>query len=93
MTSLQTGLPASLVRPESEVRVKNREASLHQPAGVVRPTTLEDVRQLVRWAISRNVGLTVIGGRHSGHCRQPGILALDTRSFMEVEIIRDREMG
>ncbi|KAL8388771.1 hypothetical protein RB599_010095 [Gaeumannomyces hyphopodioides] len=85
------GLPVGLL--VGETQVKNREASLRRPADVARPTTLEDIQQIVRWAISRVLGLTVIGGGHSSHCQQPGILALDMRSFDKTQIIRDHDMG
>ncbi|KAL8362969.1 hypothetical protein RB601_008979 [Gaeumannomyces tritici] len=87
---LTSGLPMEML--VGETRVKNRDASLRRPADVAKPATIEDVQQIVRWAISRMVGLTVIGGGHSGHCQQPGILALDMRAFGKIQITPGGDM-
>ena len=51
--------------------VKNREARLHRPASIMKPTEVRHVQQCVRWALKHGVSLTVIGGGHSGHCLWP----------------------
>ncbi|KAF4962449.1 hypothetical protein FSARC_9478 [Fusarium sarcochroum] len=58
-------------------KVKNREARLHHPAAVVKPTTTLHVQQCVRWALKDGVGLTIVGGGHSGHCRWPNVVSVD----------------
>ncbi|KND88035.1 Adenine phosphoribosyltransferase [Tolypocladium ophioglossoides CBS 100239] len=74
-------------------RVKNREARLHHPASIIRPTEIRHVQQCVRWALNHGVGLTVVGGGHSGHCLRPNVLSVDMGAFDQVHILRAREGG
>lgn len=67
--------------------VKNREALSHHPASVARPTEIQHIQQCVRWALTNHVGLTIIGGGHSGHCRQPNVVAVDMSAFDKVHIV------
>ncbi|KID83875.1 phosphoribosyl transferase domain protein [Metarhizium guizhouense ARSEF 977] len=71
--------------------VKNRQARLHHPASVVRPTEIRHVQQCVCWALDHDVGLTVIGGGHSGHCLWPNVVAVDMSVFDQVHIVTARE--
>ncbi|KAK4122347.1 hypothetical protein N657DRAFT_672912 [Parathielavia appendiculata] len=61
----------------TEKPVKNSEARLRCPAAIVRPTGGWQVQECVRWALRHGVGLTVIGGGHSGHCLWPHVVAID----------------
>lgn len=85
-----TALPelTSLVPSSEEDRVvKNREARLHQPAAVVRPTEIRHVQDCVRWALRHGVGLTVLGGGHSGHCLWSGVVSVDMDAFDRVHVL------
>ncbi|KAI1490075.1 hypothetical protein F5X96DRAFT_637871 [Biscogniauxia mediterranea] len=66
--------------------IKNREARLHRPASIVRPTEVRHVQECVRWALEHEVGLTVIGGGHSGHCLWPNVVSVDMSAFDQVHI-------
>ncbi|KAL2022859.1 hypothetical protein VTK56DRAFT_4390 [Thermocarpiscus australiensis] len=67
--------------------VKNREARLHRPAAIARPTEVGHVQACVRWALRRGVGLSVIGGGHSGHCVWPNVVGADMGAFDQVHIL------
>ncbi|KAJ0413040.1 hypothetical protein BJY00DRAFT_297516 [Aspergillus carlsbadensis] len=71
--------------------VKNRQARLHRPAAVVKPTEIKHIQQCVQWAIEQGVGLTVIGGGHGGHCLQPGAVAIDMSAFNEVRVCAEAD--
>ncbi|KAL5324830.1 hypothetical protein ACEPPN_005949 [Leptodophora sp. 'Broadleaf-Isolate-01'] len=71
--------------------IKNREARLHHPACVVRPTDILHVQACVHWALKNKVGLTVIGGGHSGHCVLPNVVSVDMSSFDKVAIFQGEE--
>ncbi|KAI0107932.1 hypothetical protein F4776DRAFT_415262 [Hypoxylon sp. NC0597] len=71
--------------------VKNREACLHRPASIIRPTEVQHVQRCVRWALEHRVGLTVVGGGHSGHCLWPGVVSVDMDAFDQVHIITPRK--
>ncbi|KAI0147666.1 hypothetical protein GGR57DRAFT_249713 [Xylariaceae sp. FL1272] len=70
-----------------DTAVKNREARLHRPALIMRPTEIRHIQQCVQWALGHGTGLTVIGGGHSGHCLWPNILSVDMGAFREVHIL------
>ena len=72
--------------------VKNREARLHRPAAI-RPTEVRHVQQCVRWALKHGVGLTVVGGGHSGHCLWPNVVSVDMGAFDQVHILTAGEHG
>ncbi|KAG4279183.1 hypothetical protein FPRO04_13657 [Fusarium proliferatum] len=75
-------------------RIKNQEARLHRPASIVRPTQIQHIQQCVKWALEQNVGLTVIGGSHSGQCLWPNVVAIDMSAFDQVHtVIAEREGG
>lgn len=85
-----TALPKlmDLVPSTKDKTVKNREAHLHQPAAIMRPTTIQHVQQCVKWAREHQVGLTVIGGGHSGHCIQPSVVSVDMSAFDKLHILK-----
>ncbi|KAI9708072.1 MAG: hypothetical protein M1820_004276 [Bogoriella megaspora] len=66
--------------------VKNHEARVHYPASIIRPTEVQHVQQCIRWALKSGVGLTVIGGGHSGHCLWPNVVSVDMSAFDQVHI-------
>ncbi|KAF4414899.1 Higher eukaryotic phosphomevalonate kinase [Fusarium acutatum] len=75
-------------------RIKNQEARLHRPASIVRPTQIQHIQQCVKWALEQNVGLTVIGGSHSGQCLWPNVVAIDMSAFDQVHTVKaEREGG
>ncbi|KAJ4337893.1 hypothetical protein N0V95_008207 [Ascochyta clinopodiicola] len=67
-------------------QIKNREARLHRPAAICRPTAINHIQQCVRWALEHRVGLTVIGGGHSGHCVWDNVVSIDMSAFSQVYI-------
>ncbi|KAF2807530.1 phosphoribosyl transferase domain protein [Mytilinidion resinicola] len=73
--------------------VKNREARLYRPASMIRPTEVRHVQQCVRWALKHGVGLTVIGGGHSGHCLRPNVVSVDMGAFDKVHILTAGDDG
>ncbi|EXJ60439.1 hypothetical protein A1O7_04591 [Cladophialophora yegresii CBS 114405] len=80
-------LMAQVPLVEGDKTVKNREARLHRPASVVRPTEIQHVQHCVRWALKHGVSLTVIGGGHSGHCLWPNVVSVDMGAFDKVHIL------
>ncbi|KAF3055773.1 Adenine phosphoribosyltransferase [Daldinia childiae] len=66
--------------------VKNREANFHHQASIIRPTEIQQVQHCVRWALKHGVGLTVLGGGHSGHCLQFSVVSVDMGAFDKVHI-------
>ncbi|KAF5024472.1 hypothetical protein F66182_3412 [Fusarium sp. NRRL 66182] len=68
-------------------KVKNREALLHFPAVVARPTVIQHVQQCVHWALEHGFGLTIVGGGHSGHCRWPSVVSVDMSAFNNVNLV------
>ncbi|KAF7510705.1 hypothetical protein GJ744_006071 [Endocarpon pusillum] len=78
---------------KGEKTVKNREARLQRPASIIRPTEVRHVQQCVQWALKHGVGLTVIGGGHSGHCLWPNVVSVDMGAFDQVHIITAGEDG
>ncbi|KAH8742841.1 hypothetical protein F5883DRAFT_667193 [Diaporthe sp. PMI_573] len=73
--------------------VKNREALLHHPVTVVKPTVIEDFPELVRTSLECGFGLTVIGGGHSGHSLWPNVVAVDMSAFNRVHIYMGGQSG
>ncbi|KAJ4330884.1 hypothetical protein N0V87_009615 [Didymella glomerata] len=74
-------------------KIKNREASLHRPAAICRPTEIDHIQQCVRWALEHGAGLTVIGGSHSGHCIWDNVVSVDMGAFDRVHIHSTQEEG
>ncbi|RYP11065.1 hypothetical protein DL765_007898 [Monosporascus sp. GIB2] len=79
-------LTAQVPLLKGDMMVKNREARLHRPASIVRPTEVRQVQQCVLWALKHGVGLTVVGGGHSGHCLWPNVVSVDMGAFDQVHI-------
>ncbi|KAI0455670.1 phosphoribosyl transferase domain protein [Xylaria acuta] len=86
-------LTAQVPLGKGDRTIKNQEARLHRPTSIVRPTDVRQVQQCVRWALERRVGLTVIGGGHSGHCLWPNIVSVDMGAFDEVHILTAGDDG
>ena len=86
-------LTAQVPLVKGDKTVKNREARLHRPASIVRPTEVRHVQQCVRWALKHGVGLTVFGGGHSGHCLWPNVVSVDMGAFDQVHILTAGEDG
>ena len=80
-------LAAQVPLVKGDKTVKNREARLRRPASIMRPTEVRHVQQCVRWALKHGVGLTVVGGGHSGHCLQPNVVSVDMGAFDRVHIL------
>ncbi|KAJ4377233.1 hypothetical protein N0V83_000056 [Neocucurbitaria cava] len=68
-------------------KIKNRQARLHHHTVVVKPKMVGEVQQCVQWAIEHEIGLTVIGGGHSGHCLASNVVAVDMSAFDGVHVI------
>ena len=95
-TQHATSLPeltAQVPLVKGDRTVKNREARLHRPASIMRPTDVRQVQQCVRWALKHGVGLTVLGGGHSGHCLWPHVVSVDMSAFDQVHILTAGEDG
>ncbi|CAG9942283.1 unnamed protein product [Clonostachys rosea f. rosea IK726] len=74
--------------------VKNREAHSRHPVPVVVPEDVQQVQTCVQWALAYKVGLTVIGGGHSGHCLWPNVVSVDMAAFNQVHVVSsDAEIG
>jgi adenine phosphoribosyltransferase len=67
--------------------LKNREASSHRPATIVKPTEILHIQQCVQWAVKHRVGLTITGGGHSGHCQRPNVVSVDMGAFDKLHIL------
>ena len=86
-------LAAQVPLGERDKTTKNRDARLHRPATIIRPTEVRHVQQCVRWALKHWVGLTVVGGGHSGHCLWPNVVSIDMGAFGQVHILTVEEGG
>ena len=84
-------LTAQVPVMKGENRVKNREARLHQPASIMKPTQIQHVQDCVRWALNHKTSLSVIGGGHSGHCMWPNVVSVDMSAFNHVQIFKAGE--
>jgi adenine phosphoribosyltransferase/phosphomevalonate kinase len=73
--------------------IKNPEARLHRAASIVRPTEVRHVQRCVQWAMKHSVGLTVLGGGHSGHCIRPNVVSVDMDAFDQIHILTGGERG
>ncbi|KAJ6114082.1 hypothetical protein N7512_007527 [Penicillium capsulatum] len=67
--------------------VKNHEARLRHPAAILRPENVQSVQKCVRWALQHGIGLSIIGGGHSGHCLWPNVVAVDMSAFKQVHVV------
>ncbi|KAI1453465.1 hypothetical protein F4805DRAFT_443284 [Annulohypoxylon moriforme] len=73
--------------------VKNREARLHRPAAIVRPTSIQHVQRCVKWALKHELSLTVVGGGHSGHCLLSNVVAINMVDFTELHVWEGKDEG
>ncbi|PVH96434.1 hypothetical protein DM02DRAFT_687647 [Periconia macrospinosa] len=73
--------------------IENRDARLRRSTSIVRPTEVQQVQQCVRWALERGIGLTVVGGGHSGHCVWPAVVSIDMGAFNQTHICTTEEGG
>ncbi|QSZ35437.1 hypothetical protein DSL72_008307 [Monilinia vaccinii-corymbosi] len=71
--------------------IKSWEARLHSPASIFRPTGVHHVHKCIEWALKHKVGLTVLGGGHSGHCLWPNVVSVDMSAFDQVHIVKSSE--
>lgn len=88
-TSCSTWLPRlddMVPRQQGHRPVKNRQALLHHPVQVVKPTKIEDFEEVFGFSFASGFGLTIIGGGHSGHCLWPNVIAVDMSAFNHVHI-------
>lgn len=95
-TQYATALPeltAQMPLVKGYKAVKNWEARLHRPASIIRPTEVRHIQQCVRWAVKHGVGLTVVGGGHSGHCLWPNVVSIDMDAFDQVHVLTAEEDG
>ncbi|ODM20085.1 hypothetical protein SI65_05071 [Aspergillus cristatus] len=86
-------LTAQVPLLKGDKMVKNREARLHHPASIVRPTEVRHVQQCVQWALKHGVSLTVVGGGHSGHCLWSNVVSVDMGAFDQVHILTAGNSG
>ncbi|KUI62847.1 Adenine phosphoribosyltransferase [Cytospora mali] len=86
-------LTAQVPLAKEDRPIKNREARLHCPASIVMPTEVQHVQQCVRWARKYGVGLSVLGGGHSGHCLWPNVVSIDMNGFDQVHVLTAGENG
>lgn len=84
-------LTAQVPLVKGDKTIKNQEARLHRPASIIRPTEVRHVQQCVRWALKHGVGLTVVGGGHSGHCLWPNVVSVDMGAFDQIHILTAKE--
>ncbi|KAF4332096.1 higher eukaryotic phosphomevalonate kinase [Fusarium beomiforme] len=95
-TKHATALPdlmAQMPLVNQDRKIKNQEARLHRPASIVRPTQIQHIQQCVKWALEQKVGLTVIGGSHSGQCLWPNVVAIDMSAFDQVHTVTAEKEG
>lgn len=85
-------LTAHVPLAQGDVIMKNRAARLHRPAAIVRPTEVQHIQHCVEWALKHGVGLTVLGGGHSGHCLWPSVVSIDMGAFDQVHILTAEEI-
>ncbi|CAH0044347.1 unnamed protein product [Clonostachys solani] len=92
-----TMLPAltgRVPRSDGQRIVKNREARSRHPVPVVVPRDVQQIQLCVQWALTYKVGLTVIGGGHSGHCLWPNVVSIDMAAFNQVHVVSsDDDIG
>ncbi|KAH8705063.1 phosphoribosyl transferase domain protein [Talaromyces proteolyticus] len=77
-------LTAQVPLVQGERTVKNREARIFRPTAIFRPTEVRHIQQCVQWALKHEVGLTVLGGGHSGHCLRSNVVSVDMCAFSQV---------
>lgn len=89
-TQYATALPALTAQVplvSGNKTIKNREARLHHPAAIVRPTGIHQIRQCVGWALKHRSSLAIVGGGHSDHCLWSHAVSVDMGAFTQVHIL------
>jgi hypothetical protein len=81
------GLTAQVRLLSGESRIKSREARIRHPAAVVRPKTIQQVQQCVRWSLNNKAGLSIVGGSHSGNCSWSHVVAVDMSAFHQIAVL------
>ena len=82
-----------LLAANGDMMIKNREARLRYPASTLKPTEIWQVQQCVQWALRNEVGVTVVGGGHGGHCLWPNVVSVDMSAFQKIYILAAGEEG
>ncbi|KAK0708676.1 phosphoribosyl transferase domain protein [Lasiosphaeris hirsuta] len=67
--------------------LKNPQARLNDAALALKPESIPQIQQCVRWALTHGFSLTVLGGGHSGHCILPNMAAVDMGAFNKVHVL------
>ncbi|RSL83726.1 hypothetical protein CEP52_016642, partial [Fusarium oligoseptatum] len=83
-------LAAQVPLLEGSKMVKNQQARLYNPASTFRPLEVQHIQRYVEWALKCRIGLTVIGGGHSGHCLWPNVIPIDISAFDQIHILAAR---
>jgi adenine phosphoribosyltransferase/phosphomevalonate kinase len=87
-------LTAQVPLAREERKIKNREARIRHPAAVVRPVSIQQVQQCVRWALDNDFSLSIVGGSHSGNCLWSHVVAVDMGAFSTIHVLAaEREDG
>ncbi|KAL5399368.1 hypothetical protein PMIN03_012684 [Paraphaeosphaeria minitans] len=71
---------------DSGTTIKDWMARSYRPASIVKPKSIQQVQQCVRWALKHNFSFTVIGGGHSDHCVWPAVVSIDMGAFDQIPI-------
>ncbi|KAF2733661.1 FAD-binding domain-containing protein [Polyplosphaeria fusca] len=74
------------MKTDSNRKIKNWEARLHQPIATVAPKKVRHLQEIVRWASRNETKLTVLGGSHSGHCLWRNAVAIDMSAFKQIHV-------
>lgn len=72
---------------EGDSVVKNREARHRHPASILRPVDVPHIQKCVQWALQHGLGLSIVGGGHSGHCLWSNVVAVDMGAFDQLHIL------
>ncbi|KAF7560286.1 hypothetical protein G7046_g3872 [Stylonectria norvegica] len=87
LTKHATTLPelTALLPPlEASRAIKNRQACFYRPAAIVRPKSILQVHQCVRWALKYFISLSVVGGGHSENSLRSNVVSVDMGAFDQI---------
>ncbi|KAK4237971.1 hypothetical protein C8A03DRAFT_34026 [Achaetomium macrosporum] len=87
LPELAAEVPLLNLNGNRQGRVKDREARLRRPAAIASPKEIRHVQACVRWALRYGVGLSVIGGGHSGNCLWRNVVGVDMGAFDQMHIL------
>jgi FAD/FMN-containing dehydrogenase len=83
--------PGSVSYESSLDSVINSTASTQQPELIIQPTSLQEVQEAVRYAVTRHISINVCSGGHSPFCTADGGLMLDlSLGFNQVTVEENR---